>query len=120
MTVDQLIALSAVLGIPPAALALPVDEPNRFVRLTGQATFDASRIAVRASEAVRWFNGARHSPGPPQITSSTIVAFQQLRLLEEYWRLYDKGNGAEDDEWSDLHRRMEEAGFDLRSYKIDE
>ena len=120
VTVDQLIALSAVLGIPPAALALPLDEPFRYVRLTGQSTFDDERISTRASDAVRWFNGARHTPGPPQVTSSTIVAFRQLRLLEEYWQLSDKGRSAIEEGLEELMTRMQEAGFDLNQYKVDE
>lgn len=119
LTVDQLISISAVLRIPPAVLALPLDTPNRFVRVTGQHTFDDGRIMVRAAETARWFNGQRHLEAPEN-TRASNVAFVELRLLTEYLLLKDQGDAADPEEVQANREMLELSGFDMTSYRVDE
>jgi len=53
VSVDQLIAISSALGIPPVVLALPIDRPFSFVRLSELDTSPA----VRVINAIEWFQG---------------------------------------------------------------
>lgn len=53
ITVDQLIAISTVLGVPPVVIALPVDQPYKHVRLTDSVK--EGSVERRSFQAVQRF-----------------------------------------------------------------
>ena len=103
VTIDQLVALAWALDVPPVVLALPVDEPLKFVQM-----FQGPKVAqaIRSSSAVSWFNADANasrfnSPAGP----GTVLAQALLKAINEY-------------EWADAAARM--AKIRLAEGKIDQ
>lgn len=141
ITVDQLIALSHVLGIPPAALALPIDEPLRFVRTTEN---EDDRHAMRAHTMLSWFlerpTPFRGDNGPIEVDegkrAAGAIARATIRTLDEYNILQNeyrsvtlKRNAGRIDEevveearasLDACERKLEELGVNMRDFKVDE
>lgn len=138
ISVDQLIALSAALGIPPAALALPLDEPYRFVRLTDGSE---GRHAMRAVRAMDWFNGVStifrdqrtgvkptHATGVAETLIRTLrqllVIERQIRRREkistEGWTIAQEVLDETADEKAQLLAILERLQVDLTDFKIDD
>ena len=82
ITVDQLFALSVVLGIPPLVLALPLDAPYRHVALTD----GTEKVVVPVWLADRWVQSQPDTvPGRAMFqTPASPVARQVARLSREY------------------------------------
>ena len=131
LTVDQLIAVSAVLGIPPSALALPTDQPLRFVRLYGQEDGSSERRAVRGWAALEWFHGGnwilddRDRPNPASAVSRAITEGVR-EYVKHYTAMQAKasrgGKGFEGVEAAlkETEDKLRQLGVDLTEYKIDE
>lgn len=134
VTVDEMLALSWALDIPPVALALPLDQPNVFLE-TAQG--ESRTETARAHTAIDWFITGK-KPGaastPPQMIATT-----RLRMLRDYYSTRDqitraetaisKGDGSAN--WGaiieeqkarlrDLVEGLDGLGVDLTYYKIDE
>lgn len=128
ITVDQLIALASVLGIPPAMLALPADQPLRFVRVAGIEDDSSSRRTMRVWAAIEWFNGEMGKP--EQSNSASVFAHALKRGIRAYVRDFvalQQTRSKESDLLleleADLRRseeELEQLGIDLTEYKIDE
>lgn len=138
ISVDQLIALSAALAIPPVALALPLDEPYRFVRLTDGPE---GNYAMRAVRAMDWFSGVstifrdrRPDVKPTQATGvadtlirtlrELIVIERQIRRREkittEGWTITQDLLDETADERAQLIAVLERLQVDLTAHKIDD
>ncbi len=137
ITVDQLIALAAVLAIPPAALALPVDEPYRFVRMSDG---EHQRIVNRAHDMIDWFEGSgtwfKTTSPLLQDNPSTRFATERIVKMREYIQLDRRverlklkveageiGQSVVDDalqELSALRRDLQQLEVDLTVYTIDD
>jgi transcriptional regulator with XRE-family HTH domain len=99
VTIDQLVALSWALDVPPVALALPLDEPHRYVKLfVGKS----SGTAMRSSHAVEWFLARKTSifrndpPGPGAALSRALIdAVEKHLWAQASWKLtnerFDEG-----------------------------
>jgi len=143
LTVDELLALSWAMQIPPVALALPLEEPNRWVRLSEE-------VRVRTALAVKWFEEGRAgsldderglfiSERATAATAATHVATERLRWMKEWWA--EKGTvaraaammhrGNTDSNWeaiaaesrerlNEIASRLESLGVDLSDFKIDD
>lgn len=133
VNVDQLLALSWALGISPVALALPVDEPYRFVAITDGHT--ATRL--RAHAAVRWFEGDRSDEladaaevTPTGATAmsdarvNTLQAYIDAKTARDWAETEPKVEPAVLDELrartASLERELQRLQVDLSVYKIDE
>lgn len=128
ITVDQLLALSYVLGVPPAVLALPVDQPHRYVRMA--EGLDAHAY-LRAFMALHWFRG---DVGPRwdrflsfrEETSrdAQTIANEIMRVVGELTDLEWLNSQTDDTSLQDridrLTERLVELGVDVATYKIDE
>ncbi|QPZ39522.1 helix-turn-helix domain-containing protein [Paramicrobacterium chengjingii] len=131
LTVDQLIAVCAVLGIPPSALALPVDQPKRFVRLSGQNADSVERRTVRSWAALEWFHGGNwvldSDDGRPNAASTLSRAIAEgVREYVKY-HVASAANIGHGTELENIEKGLKEAeenlrklGVDLTDYKIDE
>lgn len=134
ITVDQLIALSTVLGIPPVALAIPVDEPYRFVRSTDAPS---SRTASRAFRLMDWFQGEAGRTGDDGVENeASALAHATIEAVREYpkliqnqakaLKLFEAGKMDEGEArtWEgelETHKRfLRQLGVDLKIFKIDE
>lgn len=78
ITVDQLIAIATVLGVPPAVIALPVDRPYHNVQLNDPE--DGQATVVPSFEAVGLFI-ARES------SAENAAAFLASQLVRSVWEL---------------------------------
>lgn len=129
LTVDQLIALSWALDVPPVALALPLDQPYRFIRIVDS---DEEVVTERAIVSALWFIDQGELPmsekekartGPGRVLAKTTV-----RTLQKYGRallerniLKDKQAQAESElEVNHLEDELKGLGVDLNVYKVDE
>jgi len=143
LTIDQLISLAWALEVPFVALALPIDEPFRWIRvLEGQSPEDDNAVKVqsmRAAELMGWMltnpepfsreRAGKLSPGGA-LARSIIRSLRELSAIQAgVVSLAQKV--AQDPEYQDvLDERLEEQqqvlahltelGVDLNSYKIDE
>jgi transcriptional regulator with XRE-family HTH domain len=134
VTIDQMFALSAALGIPPVALALPVDEPRRFVRIIDGGN---NRKSVRSERLISEFAGHRAETGPVDVvTPATITALMTIDAVSGYesrrrdaaraQERFDKGDAdisyVNETQWAleEHESRMRQLGVDLTVYKIDE
>lgn len=87
LTVDQLVMLSAALGIPPVVLALPVEEPEAMVRVIGMEQYAAERHSVRSHLLISWFMNEKSSRLPVEEFGGLgmNVANQTLKAVDEYY-----------------------------------
>ncbi|WP_349902619.1 helix-turn-helix domain-containing protein [Parafrigoribacterium humi] len=138
ITVDQLIALSAALAIPPVVLAMPIDEPYRFVRLANGKNHVHTR---RVFSAMDWFNNmstifTNHPSQFDHANQATAVAENLIRHLRDYMmqenrvtRLaalveagtvdqdaLDEANG----ELEQLRTSLSQLQVDLQVFKVDD
>ncbi|MGO1266913.1 MAG: helix-turn-helix domain-containing protein [Microbacterium gubbeenense] len=133
LTVDQLIAVSAVLGIPPSALALPIDQPKRFVRLFGQDDDSAERRTLRSWAALEWFHGGLWALNAGEDQPNHHASTVSLAIIEgvrQYVIAYTAaqaksdrgGEGFEgiEDELKEAEDALRKLGVDLSDFKIDE
>ena len=86
ISVDQLIAISSVLCVPPVVLAVPVDEPYRFVRATDS---EDQFHAMRAFAMMDWFQGVQSWFPQKRVdgldtTDATTIALEIVRVAREY------------------------------------
>lgn len=134
VTVDQLLALAWALDVPPAALALPVEQPNRMVAVVKG---DTAMEAARASSLVNWFL-AKPNSSPVGTTAGPGRGYAQslLRAVEEY-RIVENLVRRREQQFEDgetthavveeahadrdrVHRELRDLGVDLTDYRIDE
>lgn len=144
ITVDQLIALSAALAIPPVVLAIPVDEPYRFVRLTDGRK---SRYLMRSVAAMDWFMGTHvlfpnfrrderdssEAAPPNEATAAAEILIhtvgdhpKDVRNLAAVRKMLKQGNTTEENvhgfemELRETERTARQLGVDLQQFKVDE
>lgn len=79
ITVDQMLAIAAVLGVPPMSIALPVDSPMRYVDLTDGSAPISAPVWVLGE----WF---RDEPVGQVIlrTPASTVARTTTRMINDY------------------------------------
>ncbi|MFL0359055.1 helix-turn-helix domain-containing protein [Curtobacterium flaccumfaciens] len=134
VTVDQLLALSWALDVPPVVLALPLEQPNRMIAvIAGEGSLEA----LRSSDLADWFMANQHvtplrdAIGPGRgFAQGLIIAVEEyeatrnrLRSLEQ--QLEDgEVDGAAVEKARDQHarvlRRLRDLGVDLTQYQLDE
>jgi transcriptional regulator with XRE-family HTH domain len=129
LTVDQLIALSWALDVPPVALALPLDEPYRFIRIVDS---EDVLVAERAFFSVMWFidqgelpmtTAQRHRSSPGRVLAKTIV-----RNLAKYaWAQRESRTGMDEsqkaeatEEFAAIASDLESLGVNTSNFKIDD
>lgn len=129
LTVDQLIALSWALDVPPVALALPLDEPWRYVRIVDS---EDHIVAERAVHSVLWFIDQGELPmtenEKSRSSAGRVLAKTTVRTLQKYgWALLEsrmhKDEQARVEAERELERLSEELeglGVDMTMYKVDE
>lgn len=143
ITVDQLIALSETLGVPPVVLALPLEKPYAFIRTT-EGLSQATR--KRAYYAMDWFMGLRvlfpelrrdgrthedDEQGEASLFAETLIRTigehsKEVRHLELARKMLEDGKATESDvhvrelELKDTERTLRQLGVDLKVFKIDE
>lgn len=132
LTVDQLIAVSAVLGIPPSALALPVDQPKRFIRLYGQDDGSSERKTVRSWAALDWFHGGNwvldvddEHPNHASAMSRALVEGVRKYVSAYTASMAKASRGGQGFEGIEVELKAAEdelrrLGVDLTDFKIDE
>lgn len=139
ITVDQLIALSTVLGVPPVVLALPVDQPEKFVRLVEarngiQATRAYQALEMFQAPGANLYRRTGMDPAPDNeaalLAEELIRAVQKLpkarlRLAQVEKKLadgsVDESVVSEDElELAYIERTLRQLGADLTQYKIDD
>ena len=80
VSVDQLLALSYQLGISPVVLALPIDQPNRLIRISEGARGTAS---ARTGELIDWWlNVYGRAPGVVAPHAAAALSESILDRLE--------------------------------------
>lgn len=115
ITVDQLLAISTVLGVPPVMIALPVDRPYEYVQLDGGE--EGQGTIVQSFEAVGRFL-ARES------TADNAAAFLASQIIQNVWELDEavKANRVEPEAGlehiiaatiSSLEQRLRRLGVDM-------
>jgi transcriptional regulator with XRE-family HTH domain len=129
LTVDQLIALSWALDVPPVALALPLDEPWRYVRIVDSEDYV---VYERAVHSVLWFIDQGELPmtksEKTRSSAGRVLAKTTVRTLQKYgWALLEsrahKDEQARVEAERDLERlsgELEGLGVDMTMYKVDE
>jgi transcriptional regulator with XRE-family HTH domain len=134
VTIDQLLALSWALDVPPVALALPLEEPNRMVAVVAGPE---SIEALRTSDLADWFMAKQYvSPirdaiGPGRgVAQGLIMAVEEyeatrnrLRALEQQLEEGDTDAGAVEqarDQHARVLRRLRDLNVDLTQYRVDE
>lgn len=131
ITVDQLFSLAIALNVPPVALALPIEEPNRMVRLLNA---DASKQDMRAAYAMEWFLG-RTSAEEREGNAAATISRTIIRLLPEFIREAENARryylnrknadagSADYDKWQALFReskdRLDELSTHLRDLGVN-
>lgn len=122
ITVDQLIALSSVLGIPPVALALPLDTPNRFIRMTGQADESDERVSTRAWQAVEWFQGKPYAwrAVTDAEGEASALAYSTIKALSDYGWTHVAADRYTEEEQDQAAAALRLLGADLTDFAIDE
>lgn len=124
LTVDQLIAVCHVLGVQPAALALPIEQPMRFVRMSGQEDGSSHRTALRSWAAAEWFQGYQRfragdddAPNPAGALSQAIL--NGVRKYVAEYLASDMGRKPSED-LHEAEAALQALGIDLTPFKIDE
>lgn len=125
ITVDQLIALSTVLGVPPVVLAVPVDRPFVFVRLTDNPK--TGRVERQAYQAAnRFMSGETAAENPAGYVAAELVrGIKQLRPAQQALREAKLGHAdpaivAElEQQMDDLSRTLQRLGADLTKHEYD-
>jgi transcriptional regulator with XRE-family HTH domain len=137
VTIDQLVALAWALGVPPAALALPVDEPYKFVRTTDGA---GSIYTARAFTMMEWFQNEKaiftRGGATPDDTPAGALAQETIAAVRDYPRLQYSLQSAtslleqgkvdaevvreRELELQSHERYLRQLGVDLKVYKVDE
>lgn len=119
LTVDQLLAISATLGVPPMALALPIDRPFEQIEISdGTAARTAPTWVAR-----EWMqhpdSAAAFAMGD---TKATAVARQILRMTRQYVDGQQALHLAEAQRAPDAMERraaLDELASDLRALGVD-
>jgi len=137
VTVDQLLAIADVLGVPPVAIALPLDQPFRFVRVRdGRST-----RAARAWLAAKLFTGEQ-LPEDSEIDETTtpatsVAVGRWLRVdryldssaAQDFLERVHRENPEQElpvdldqhrEETAALKREVQQLGVDLTVYRIDD
>lgn len=129
LTVDQLIALSWALDVPPVALALPLDEPWRFIRIVDS---EDELVLERAVNSVLWFIDQGEMPmterEKARSSAGRVLAKTTVKTLQKYgWALLDshthKDEAAREESQQELKRlarQLEDLGVDMTVFKVDE
>lgn len=134
ITIDQLLALSWALDVPPVALALPLEEPNRMVAVVAGTE---SMEALRSSDLADWFmakqyvSPLRDATGPGRgFAQALIIAVEEYESTNRrlQWREQQLDAGEIDaatveaarDEHARVLRRLSDLGVDLSHYGVDE
>lgn len=136
ITVDQLIALSTVLRIPPVALALPVESPYSWLLLT---TGTPMHVRGQTAQAVEMFLADRYrdeaGEGGPEshagyVASELVRATSELSRAESLVRVtrsrVSAGEVAEDvlreqsAKLAQIRDTLARLGADLTDHRIDE
>lgn len=138
VTVDQLIALSWALGVPPAALALPINEPQKFVRMTEDPNH---RVMQRAYGLTAWFQNEKALFDPDSVdveleTSAGALAQETIRAVRDYFHFQKtlpilQASSMEGEAFENLvhayetdvierERHLRRLGIDLKVFKADE
>lgn len=81
LTVDQLLAISATLGVPPMALALPIDRPFEHIDISDGTVARTAPTWVAREWMQHPDSAAAFAMGD---TKATAVARQILRMTREY------------------------------------
>ncbi|WP_051596838.1 helix-turn-helix domain-containing protein [Curtobacterium sp. UNCCL17] len=134
VTVDQLLALSWALDVPPVVLALPVEEPNRMLAVIAG---DDLLESVRSSDLVDWFmakqyvSPLRDATGPGRgYAQSLLIAVEEYEASKN--RLTSREQQLEDgeidraavdqahDDQARVLRRLRDLGVDLAEYRADD
>ncbi|REJ06288.1 XRE family transcriptional regulator [Microbacterium bovistercoris] len=135
VTLDEVIALAWALGIPPVALALPIEQPNVFLDV---AEGEGVAERVRAWTAIEWFLTGQQANHPA--TPQQMIAQNRIKMLLDYTRTRERvvraraeiARGADTaTDWSniideeearlrDLAEGLTGLGIDLTDYKVDE
>ena len=136
ITVDQLLAIADVLGVPPVVIALPVEQPFRFTRITD----GESQRVLRAWLATRFFNGEDTLPIGPEfddgheetITGASAVALERLDRVTRYLDAraslsFLRATAPNhprvpelEAEVPELERKLQQLQVDLTEYKVDD
>lgn len=137
VTVDQLVSLAWALGVPPVVLALPVDEPYKFVRVNDDPM---NRQMTRAFNMMAWFQNERSLleggfMNMPE-TPAGAVAQETISAVRDYPRLQQSARTAQSllaegkIEASEarvrevdllIHERyLRQLGVSLKIFKVDE
>ena len=137
VTIDQLVALAWALGVPPAVLALPADEPYKFVRM-GQGP--NRQVSWRSYVAVEWFQNepARFDGIGPDtnetpagaLAQQTIRAvrdlpkyekeFHDAKALQRRGKLDDEAVSERESKYLQHQSVLRQLGVNLTVFKVDE
>ncbi|MFJ3319361.1 helix-turn-helix domain-containing protein [Curtobacterium sp. NPDC086286] len=134
VTVDQLMALAWALDVPPVALALPVEQPNRMVAVVKS---ESTTEALRSSSLVNWFLAKPNSSplgdaaGPGRGYAQALLrTVEEYRIVENLVRRrqaqFEQGDASQaavEDARADrdrVYRELRDLGVDLTEYSIDE
>lgn len=82
VTVDQLLALSWALGVPPAALALPLENPYEALHLTAG---DSAQETV--ATLLPWFEGTEPRDSASATNLAGALASQRLDAIRAHAKL---------------------------------
>lgn len=138
ITVDQLLALSAVLGIPPAALALPLEHPFQWVHLYGDE--ETRPVYFKSHQLPDWFSGGRKGDILAEShVGDTRIAFALLNALSTFRSIkvlhdrvvrerpsstsdaeYEEELSAVREAYDEAIQRMQDLGMDTTDYKFSE
>lgn len=135
ITVNQLIALSSCLGITPVALALPIDQPYRWLRLSDS---ESAMRSIRVAAAIDWFQDldsawargrVNESQGAEIATNSVVAIREHHRQIYRILRLKTRVKSGESaasaleeafEELEAMESRLQRLGIDSTFYKIDD
>jgi len=131
ITVNQLIALSVTLGVPPVVLALPIDEPYALVAMAAGDSDDGATTVhkyLRSFMAIDWFQGDPKVTFKMYITDATQIAEAMLRSARLYPRIerdlmkarhrLERGETTQE-QVDELEAELEREGRTLRQLGID-
>lgn len=121
ITVDQLLAIAIVLGVPPFALALPIESPMRQVKLSNGTKTVSAPVWV-ASEWLRELGPGQQYVFP---TAASGVSRTVLRMIADYLDMLREataGRVPRSEALRELRQRADElraAGIDITVERAD-